>query len=325
MKKNNVLHLVCFGVFSILMVSSVFADDKQVSMPTDRFIPYEPITMIWKRSRGDQNSLEGNYSFRYFLSNPDNIGEKKLGLYLSYTGRFDFYLLGTRPSSPVVNRLSNPALHYRFEKDNALNTQWLDMGIEHFSNGQTIDANTNYSQIQTAYQNGNNEIIDMVSRSAGQAVLTTEAKWIFNDSEKESSESDITVENDIYVKLFLHRFDQDAAVYWGEYASRGENINFNNFQVARIVYRIRGIGDAGMYKRIGIKHVHGQDREFAIEWNIGTDYLYADSFNFIANLPFSIKDYFIPLALTAHYGPMNRMSNYTESQISYGIGLAFAY
>ncbi len=72
-----------------------------------RLQAHEPSYLVARRSDGDENALQMHYSLRYMLD-PDFEDED--AFYLKYNGAFDFYM-GTRPSSPVINRLviSSPA------------------------------------------------------------------------------------------------------------------------------------------------------------------------------------------------------------------------
>lgn len=97
-----------------------------------RLRPYEPSHMLFNKAQNDEWAIRAHYSFQYSIyptrrevpceqvrfadANLLTLVEPAYDIYFSYTGEFDFYA-GTRPSGPVVNRTSNPALHARFQND----------------------------------------------------------------------------------------------------------------------------------------------------------------------------------------------------------------
>ncbi len=67
--------------------------------------------------------------------------------YLAFTGRFSQYI-GTRQSSPVMERRFNPSLFYRiWSSDDA----WFDAGLAHESNGQRINTQEALAREQLDY------------------------------------------------------------------------------------------------------------------------------------------------------------------------------
>ncbi len=156
---------------------------KELCQKKSRLIAYQPNTAAWEFAHDDDGALEVNYSFRYLLTRPDCSVEKgtdKLNCitgwqcrkewFLSYTGKFDFYM-HTRPSGPVVNRMNNPAAHWRIHNPALRDwVEWVDIGMEHRSNGQTTefdlkDTNGNYIAEQR-WNAGDRAYIDGISRSA---------------------------------------------------------------------------------------------------------------------------------------------------------------
>lgn len=97
-----------------------------------RFNSYCLNSATWQfnSEQGDDDALEGNYSFSYtwFDCRRGNEGKTEVNIpydtclpknkvnlasYISYTGQFDFYM-GTRNSGPVVNRISDLAIHFQW-------------------------------------------------------------------------------------------------------------------------------------------------------------------------------------------------------------------
>lgn len=82
---------------------------------------------------------------RYLKGNESNPGIKK-GVYFGYTGKYDFYV-NTRYSSPIVSRLQNVGLFYKYEKDLDFDVPGFKsytLGWRHESNGQDVDSQAVY-------------------------------------------------------------------------------------------------------------------------------------------------------------------------------------
>ncbi|MDH2916489.1 MAG: hypothetical protein PXX77_06375, partial [Gallionella sp.] len=187
-----------------------------------RLVPYNHNTVaFYQRTKGDQYAMEVNYSFRYLFTRPDCYYEvenehktcidgwnKRLEFYFAYTGKFDFYVGGTdeRASGPVINRISNPAFHWRLYQPDLFTLHWIDFGIEHRSNGQTTsaglqDAAGNYIA-NNEWKAGHRAYIDGISRGSNYFSLEgrdsahldkTEIKyWLSGKAYFPKPESDVT-------------------------------------------------------------------------------------------------------------------------------------
>ena len=230
--------------------------------------------------------------------------------FFSYTSKSDFYWMiqDTRFSAPVISRLQNPAFHFRFDKVESDKSQflgqywnWFDVGVEHLSNGQTFDVQQNKQSVINAYNSNDRAFMDSISRTNATVALTLEASkkmaWLHR--------------TDLNVKVFAKRWGQEAEVYWGQFAN--QNINFDDFQLVRI------------QTGTPLEFVCLRCRANA-EWTLGAKGLSTDSWNFMLDLPLMMfENYTVPLAISAHRGPMNNMSNYTESQNTLAIGFNFSY
>jgi hypothetical protein len=85
----------------------------------------------------DEAAVRVQYSFKYTLlgcapaARPKADGfapaadPESSEVFVAYTGQFDFYS-GTRPSGPVINRISNPGIHWRVG-DKGLRTDSFDL------------------------------------------------------------------------------------------------------------------------------------------------------------------------------------------------------
>jgi outer membrane phospholipase A len=145
-----------------------------------KFKSYRPNYMVYVPREGDDPSqddehLEVFYSFKYRMT--ENKAFKCLDNnnygFLAYTGKFDFYTdifhetPDSRDSSPVINRLSNPELHYRVylspeDKQSGFFNRYIDFAFGHESNGQTLDVDS-YEAFRDNTKDGVH-FVDYISR-----------------------------------------------------------------------------------------------------------------------------------------------------------------
>lgn len=242
----------------------------------------------------DEGALRAHYSFKYRVT-PDKCLPTFFGraseVFLSYTGEFDFYL-GTRDSGPVINRLSNPALHWHtIERDGSGSTFDFDVGLEHRSNGQVTEVTTpaGAERAQRAYDSKDRAFFDTISRGANYFSFTLQQRPAFGVADLELRSR---------LKLYLTK---ESRVTWGPLAGGGSSISRYDLLNLRARYATRSLGT------------------FEVEYVLGTNGLAGDSVTvgwFTANKAW-------PVYLRAHTGPMNTLSNYTQRQDSIGIGLRF--
>ncbi len=130
---------------------TIIREDYDVLVDEDvRLQAYLPTYVVYvPETDTDDTQLEVHYSFKYRLSDERLIHSIKHNneLYLSYTGKFDFYWTpggASRESSPVINRLNNPELHYQVNLKPKFSPglfvhRSIDFALGHESNGQSID------------------------------------------------------------------------------------------------------------------------------------------------------------------------------------------
>ncbi|WP_085314318.1 hypothetical protein [Derxia lacustris] len=262
-----------------------------------RLLPYEPTYIVHRTASHDEAAVRGDFSLRYVLWAADENGqtlahpiryERGPEAFVSYTGEFDYYA-GTRPSSPVVNRISNPAAHLRYYlQTDALN--WVDLGLEHSSDGQTVGTKSarDIARANEEYAAGNHSYFDGLSRSMN-----------FVSAEVESGNVD-----SLLLRARVKRYiTTDSAVTWGPLA--GRDISFRDYDRLRLV----------------LEHRFGDSLLGDVTWRAGDNGLAGDSVDL--GLRFDAWKT-LPLYLHAHFGPMGTLANYTESQRSIGIGLKFS-
>jgi hypothetical protein len=123
---------------------TIFIGDKRVPAgDSRRFGAYEDNYVLMHRMRNnrwthsDAAAVRVHYSLRYVLKS-----STQYAVFMSYMGEFDFYW-GTRPSDPVINRLSNPAIRYQWNLDPEAQHpspgEFLELAWEHASTGQVTE------------------------------------------------------------------------------------------------------------------------------------------------------------------------------------------
>lgn len=138
---------------------------------------YEPTTVGLTNDSDDSGFMDFKVSVRYQLFPdwwtrvqnwvpravswfPSGVGDDS-ALYFAFTGRFGQYI-GTRDSSPVVEKLFNPKLFYRYWIDKE-HEDHLDIAFAHQSNGQSIDSPEEY-QAALATSRDEHAVKDQLSR-----------------------------------------------------------------------------------------------------------------------------------------------------------------
>lgn len=310
-----------------------------------RLSAYQPNYAIFQKTEDDESSLQVHYSFRYIMTNPDCMPIRKLSdsdaatlpiieclrsyskrmeFYFTYTGEFDFYA-GSRTSDPVINRVSNPALHYRKYLEDAPMTsnasiEWLNIGFEHRSDGQVVEANKKVTDTTSAdygkyiaqleLDKNNHEYFDSISRGANYVSLETKLNIGESNADKIKCDHTPSCLN-LYVSAKLYWSD-DSKVYWGKLANSG--VRIYDYDRARII----------LADKFATKHRILPEMEIGVEWTIGDKLMETDSIDLNIFLPINISDrYRIPFYLRAHKGPMSTLSDYTKEQNYIGIGVRF--
>ena len=255
----------------------------------------------------DDWAVRAHYSFGYlfFVKNAwDVVG--------TYTGEFDFYI--PRTSKPVINRLSNPALHLRWHSGEDVEANpkvnWptgqgkvqIDLGVEHESDGQAVEVTTDVERAaaQTAYDEKDYRFFDYVSRGANFVSLTADWPQGFQAGR-------LTLPFALTLSVRKYWW-QDYAITWGPLAERKKN-TLSDYHIGSIEWR-RYQGNAGM---------------FDVKWTLGMRGLATDSWDFSwcarNDAAMSLS---IPLYVRLHIGPNNTLSNYSQRQDSIGVGLQFS-
>jgi len=289
----------------------------RLCVPQSRLQAYNPNHTIYQYTTQDDMALEINYSFRYLISKPDcflesdakkktciETWDKRTEWYFTLTGQFDFYVhmggLG-RTSGPVVNRISNPGAHvrkYYSKTESPIWFEWVSLGYEHRSNGQTtdLDNQADHDLAAQKWQQKDYAYIDGIGRGAD--YLIVEAKKSFESGFKTWISAKVPIREDSYAKwqnLEHHIWDYDL--------------------VRLIVSYNKKRPEATFFKYI----------EATLEYTFGKKLLSTDSANATFYFPMVFGNRkFNPLNfIKLHAGPMNTLANYTEPQYSIGVGMKF--
>lgn len=266
--------------------------------------------VIWQNTDDDEDAMEAHYSFRYRLfdcqkdeetvEGESAVDESKFYVDFSYTGEFDFYL-GTRSSGPVINRLSNPAFHFIWEyyQSNVIN--YFDIGLEHRSNGQVTDADefigvpgtsTFRYRTQLAYENNDHEYFDTISRSANYISFVAG-----NNSSEDYKWS-------VGYKYYIN---DESNITWGGLA--GSDVNVEDYDLINLDFSTKLFGDTAL----------------SVSYLLGRELFSTDSIDIGLYIPPNSDDggWNVPFYIRAHFGPMERLSDYTKSSYSIGVGVIF--
>ena len=239
-------------------------------------------------AKDDDVAIRGHFSLAFKFCE----GESSR-IFFSYTTEFDFYA-GSRTSDPVINRLNNPAFHWRLCDDckqSTYNNAYIDIGLEHRSNGQAVEvtSGTGPSDAQTAYDVRNREFFDAISRGSNYLSFTNYQRVIRDSSYLRTR-----------VKLYLTKASQ---VNWGPLAN--SNVSIADYDRVNLLYR----------QRIPLL---GWDTMAEAEWTVGDKGFKTDSLTvgWYVNAT-------VPLYVRAHFGPMDTLSNFTQRQDGIWIGVRF--
>lgn len=300
-------------------LKSKASKDGDVLLPgTDRFGPFEPNYVICKFVSGFDNSINLHYSF-YYIFHKGRLGK----VFLKYTGEFDFYALvpiaeGHRNSSPVINRISNPGIHYRTSEfcgdQNESPLKWIGVGIEHLSNGQVVDVSDTLNGgyiTQSEFENGNEEYFDFLSRGSDYISAEFFLKWgkfddaLFSDSHQEEHSLSLWTR----AKCF---YSNSSNIMWGELAHSDTSIE--DYDIARFV-----LTQNNKYPNSWLAEL-----QFGLEYTIGKKCFQTDSLDItiLAKIKWNEK-FRTPFYLRAHAGPSDVFSDYTRVRNSWGFGLLF--
>lgn len=258
----------------------------------------------------DEGAMRAHLSFGYvvFARPRDEVS-------LAYTGEFDFYFQtrATRQSGPVINRLSNPGLHWRHLPESMFGTKTefsdITWSLEHASDGQVtevMDADPVIHakltrRAQQAYEERDRRFFDTLSRGSHFTALRVRLDG-----------RDFKIPFNFYANL-RHYLKQDSDITWGPLAGSGTRLSdYHRLKVGADWL----IGHSGQDRHNG--HM------LSVQWTLGDRGRRTDSFDIGAKLRLQWKDTWdIPLYVRYHRGPLNTLANYTQRQDSLGIGLRF--
>lgn len=224
-------------------------------------------------------------------------------LFVSYTNRFDFYL-GSRDSGPVINRVSNPGVHLRLPADlfgDNKRDAW-QISLEHMSDGQVVEPATNDRDrllAQRAYERGDHRFFDTISR--GMNYVAVQGEWVW--------ELEGGAIFDVRTKVKAYVGHSDSDITWGPLAGQGLKFaDYERFKLRLGLYW-KPLGRIELTSQIGDRGLHRSSHTLGFQHTLSVP-----SWNLE-----------LPIYLQAHVGPMNTLSNYTQRQNSFGIGLRLAY
>lgn len=283
--------IIVFIISSISMYSSAESGDSCKKNELPRFSTFEPNYAVYRWAETDEEAIRTHLSFKYdfrpLKTYPDNAllnNFKRFDFYFSYTGEFDFYI-NSRYSSPVINRINNPALHWRRKVSEVSS---VNFSLEHKSNGQSEEV-VSPEEIEAAvfaYENKDYHFFDAISRGSNYIGV----EWIYKSDR-------LKPRFHAKAKAYL---TSDYDVTW--MGDAGKHLSIEDYDRVTLVARSRiGAGEASIDVTLG-------DKLFDTDsWNI--DYVPW------IKLPVFYVRY--------HNGPLYTLSNYTHSENYIGLGIKF--
>jgi hypothetical protein len=317
MNRNRLIPILPGYVLLLLCASLAAAQDADPELfwISERFRAYEPNYGIIERTKDDERSIEAHYSFRYeFFGDHDTWST-----FFSYTGEFDFYAQ-TRDSSPVVNRISNPALHYRINLNKRaasgkLLIRWWDIALEHLSNGQVIDVfdkvddpgspNHDRYVTQVELESGNQEYFDTLSR--GSNFVSAEALFRVGNYDNYQNLNENSWSLSLWAKGKCFH-SQSSEITWGPYVDR--DVQIADYDRFRFSLSQRWIRKTGYFREI----------EVGFRWTVGDKWFKTDSQDYTLLVSVGGIDHRLPFYFRAHTGPNDIFSDYTATRRSFGAG-----
>jgi hypothetical protein len=323
-----------FGCIGLLLLAEagqaamlVSTENRPITDP-ERFGAYGDNYAVYggmsnsKWAERDESALRGHYSLGYIIRGRETDAGNFTIFAFSHTGEFDFYV-GKRNSSPVINRISNPALHYviYFDPDKGrgggdvstssmalgrsespFGYSRVDIALEHESNGQTTEVRTpeEMARADAAYAERDRYFFDSVSRGSNFLSITGELSQRGTDERSGSP---------IRVTATLRAYATQAyQVTWGPLAGTGAKLSDYNILRLGMHRYVPNWGIFGLTWTVG---AGGPDKSsLDIDWQL-------DVFENHKTRP-------LPLYIRYHHGPLNTLSNYSQKQNSFGVGVKLA-
>jgi hypothetical protein len=255
-------------------------------------------------ARADESAIRAHYSLKYvfwpYTPAPAHTraSDEEVKGFVSYTGEFDFYAR-TRPSSPVINRLSQPGLHVQVPLRRFSSTadplDAVELSLEHRSNGQVVEITSpaEAAQAEQAYASRDRGFFDTISRGSNFLGLALVQNRPFGLDR-------------LYLKVKARAYlNQDSEITWGPLKGRGETIRRYDLLNLRLRYATDRFG------------------AFEAKWTVGSGGVRTDAWTLGWIRTRGDNPLFLPLYARLHLGPMNTLSNYAQRQDSFGIGLRF--
>ncbi|XHS78539.1 hypothetical protein ACFJGW_00785 [Burkholderiaceae bacterium UC74_6] len=196
---------------------------------------------------------------------------------MAYTNQLDFYW-GTRPSSPVINRIRNP-LFWRvpgaaINPRTGRGTKFV-LSFEHKSNGQVFDvaAQAGAATAQSAYAARDWRSLDAISRSMNYVAL--QGWWTYGNW-------------DWKAKVHGPPWQKEMGVTWGPLADR--RLSISNYEVAALRggYWMNSLGRPELTGKVGSSGLKHDSLDVSFEFDDG-----------------------LPWYIQLHLGPLSTLSSYT--------------
>lgn len=288
---------------------------------------YDPTTLGYAWQGDDEPFIDFTLSFKAPLFRDllcqhfDGRGH----LYLTFTGRFAFYVR-TRTSGPVIGREYNPKLLWRWVGSSTTTTStgydkkpvveyahYIDFAYAHSSNGQTIDSLEEY-QIQSAQSGSARDALDYVSR--GWDYVQVAGKFTALDTLGHGGDLSVYPDFKFFLRHSLlqgvpeeyHAWEQDTALR-PRHAFDGVAVTFEYRPFAQ---------------QIDAEAAHATTQEtLRVAFKYLTGYAPVARYNTVRG-EFGFAPWGLPLTVWAQEGYMNSLARYYKKAGAAGVELRFA-
>jgi len=259
---------------------------------------------------------------KYLQYNSDKSPFSRFRMELSYTTDFDFYIISegnrllNRKSRPVRNRMTSPAFHLKWSKEEGVRSSGLELynttlSIVHHSNGQDIEPDTVFPEGSTdqeiidavaLYEQNNPSWMDGVSRGWNYLELKLGARL------GRSLGNCIQVISCIEINTgYKHPiFTEPENRIWWEPGNDAEYTDYNRF-----FFQLANEWDSNLTKRL------------SAEFHCGNRGCSANA-SFRGDLRIGGDNFVLPLMLYGHYGRNEHIYNYHEKANMIGLGFEFS-
>jgi len=238
------------------------------------------------------------YPFDYLMKLFPEKARQNIHLNLALTARFGQYI-GTRYSSPVIEKRLNPVLFLEYTPKNKYKNMALQLGYGHESNGQAIDDSVTFFKTAALLHNDVHQTIDKISRGwdyIGTSLLS-DYFCVKNPN--------IVLETDVSLKYYLnYGILQGKKEEYHSWETAWSGADYTRNDVSGISVSFTCYIDSSLLNKVRINYETGIGKPF-----------YANSIKLL--IGFKLGNF--PIAFSYRYGYNGDLAQYGKVNQSFGI------